>query len=163
MITKTSAAPVQMIRVLNMSDAIESIIYIDNKESSAAYEKQKESFKQNGTIGKNGKVEEMLLFHGTAVSSLESIIATNFIVDALPQQKNTHNEQRKKTMMFGRGVYFSELPAISLMYGNGLLLCKVLPGNCEIFKPQGVTPPEISNQFDSREVLSNSSEGVIHG
>jgi hypothetical protein len=64
--------------------------------------------------------------------------------------------------MFGRGVYFSELPAISLMYGNGLLLCKVLPGNCETFKPHGVPPPEISEEYDSREVQSNDSQGVIH-
>ena len=76
MITKNSNTPVPMRTVLNISDAIQSIIYIENTESSATYENQKESFKQTGTVGKNGKVEEMLLFHRTAVSS--------FIVDALP-------------------------------------------------------------------------------
>eukprot|EP00092_Neocalanus_flemingeri_P054448 GFUD01064117.1.p1 GENE.GFUD01064117.1~~GFUD01064117.1.p1 ORF type:complete len:696 (+),score=180.27 GFUD01064117.1:93-2180(+) len=156
MITKLSNAPVPMRTILNMSDAIESITYIENKELTETYEKEKDLFK------KQGKVEEMLLFHGTAVASLDSILTSNFIVDALPQQLNTQNEQRKKTMMFGRGVYFSELPAISLMYGNGLLLCKVLPGNCEILKPQGAPPSEISEEFDSREVQSNSSQGVIH-
>lgn len=65
-------------------------------------------------------------------------------------------------MMFGRGVYFSELPAISLMYGNGLLLCKVMPGKSEIFKPQSVPPPDISLEYDSREVQANDSQGVIH-
>ena len=162
MITKMFNAPVPMRNVLNPSDAIESIFYIENKQSSTAYEMQKEIFKQAGKLGKNGKVEEMLLFHGTAVSSVESILTSNFLVDALPQQKNIQQEKRKKTMMFGRGVYFSELPAISLMYGNGLLLCKVLPGKCDVFKPQGVAPPEIPEEFDSREVLSNSEQGVIH-
>ena len=61
MMTKTSASPVAIRTVLNMCDAIESIIYIENKESFAAY----------GTVGQNGKVEELLLLHGTAVSSLE--------------------------------------------------------------------------------------------
>ena len=162
MITKMFNAPVPMRIVLNTSDAIESITYIENKQSSAAYEIQKEIFKKEGKLGNNGKVEEMLLFHGTAVSSVIRILTTNFILDALPQQKNVQHEKRKKTMMFGRGVYFSELPAISLMYGNGLILCKVLPGKCDVFKPQGVAPPDIPEDFDSREVLSNSEQGVIH-
>eukprot|EP00092_Neocalanus_flemingeri_P102324 GFUD01130881.1.p1 GENE.GFUD01130881.1~~GFUD01130881.1.p1 ORF type:complete len:702 (+),score=200.18 GFUD01130881.1:81-2186(+) len=162
MITKLSNSPVPMRTILNMSDAIESITYIENKESTEAYKKQKDVFEKQGKVDENINVEEMLLFHGTAVASLDSILNSNFIVDALPQQLNTQNEQRKKTMMFGRGVYFSELPAISLMYGNGLLLCKVMPGNCERFKPQGVPPPEISAEYDSREVESNNSQGVIH-
>merc|ERR1711892_1403916 len=141
----------------------ESITYIENKELTSAYEKQKDELKQQGKVDENGKVEELLLFHGTAVSSLDSILSTNFIVDALPKQKNVNNEERKKTMMFGRGIYFSELPAISLMYGNGLLLCKVVPGNCEVYKPQqGVPPCEISEEHDSREVQATDSQGVIH-
>eukprot|EP00090_Calanus_glacialis_P021862 TRINITY_DN33717_c0_g1_i1.p1 TRINITY_DN33717_c0_g1~~TRINITY_DN33717_c0_g1_i1.p1 ORF type:complete len:721 (-),score=164.97 TRINITY_DN33717_c0_g1_i1:237-2399(-) len=162
MITRSSNVPVPLRTILNISEAIESITYIENNESTTTYKKQKDAFKQQGKFDKNAKVEELLLFHGTAVSSLDSILTTNFIVDALPQQQNTHNEQRKKAMMFGRGVYFSELPAISLMYGNGLLLCKVMPGKSEIFQPQGVPPPDISEEYDSREVQANDSQGVIH-
>merc|ERR550532_1926532 len=66
---------------------------------------------------------------------------TNFQIDHLPVQQTNQNDVRDKKMMFGRGVYFSEIPAVSLMYGNGLLLCKVMLGKCETFKPQGSTPP----------------------
>ena len=47
MITKMLNAPVPMRIVLNTSDAIESITYIENKQSSAAYEIQKEIFKRS--------------------------------------------------------------------------------------------------------------------
>lgn len=164
MITKSSNAPVPLRTILNTSDAIESITYIENDDSTAAYEKQKDLLKQQGKVNENGQVDELLLFHGTSVSSIDNILSTNFIVDSLPQQRNSQNEQRKKTMMFGRGVYFSELPAVSLMYGNGLLLCKVLPGKCEVFKPQGVAPGEIPQDYDSREVQATATDnqGVIH-
>jgi len=164
MISKSSNAPVPLRTILNTSDAIESITYIENNESTAAYEKQKALFKEQGKLNKDGKVDELLLFHGTAVSSIDSILSTNFVVDSLPQQRNSQNEQRKKTMMFGRGIYFSELPAVSLMYGNGLLLCKVLPGNTELFQPQGVAPGDIPEEYDAREVqaTASDSQGIIH-
>merc|ERR1719320_712080 len=164
MISKSSNAPVPLRTILNTSDAIESITYIENDESTAAYEKQKALFKEQGKLNKDGKVDELLLFHGTAVSSIDSILSTNFVVDSLPQQRNSQNEQRKKTMMFGRGIYFSELPAVSLMYGNGLLLCKVLPGKTELFQPQGVAPGDIPEEYDAREVqaTASDSQGIIH-
>merc|ERR1711923_147256 len=132
MITKTTSAPIAMRTILNMSDAIESITYIENDESTMQYEEQRKLFKQQGKVNKDGKVDEMLLFHGTAISSLDNILASNFVVDAIPVQQNCMNETRKKTMMFGRGVYFSEMPSVSLMYGNGLLLCKVMLGNNKV-------------------------------
>jgi len=162
MITKSTKAPVPMRKILNVNDAIESITYIENEDSKKEYEKQKELFRQRGNLDKDGKVEELLLFHGTVTANLSSIVTNNFDINAIPQQLNTENEQRKKVMMFGKGVYFSELPAVSLMYGNGLLLCKVLPGKSEAFRPQGSPPSEISDRFDSREVLSPDCEGVIH-
>lgn len=164
MISKSSNAPVPLRTILNTSDAIESITYIENNDSTAAYEKQKDLFKEQGKLNEDGKVDELLLFHGTAVSSIDSILSTNFIVDSIPQQRNSQNEQRKKTMMFGKGIYFSELPAISLMYGNGLLLCKVLPGKTEVFQPQGVAPGDIPEEYDAREVQATASDnqGIIH-
>ena len=163
MITKTTSAPIAMRTILNMSDAIESITYIENDESTMQYEEQRKLFKQQGKVNKDGKVDEMLLFHGTAISSLDNILASNFVVDAIPVQQNTMNETRKKTMMFGRGVYFSEMPSVSLMYGNGLLLCKVMLGSCEVFRPQGAPPPDIPDMFDSREIQTSSEQqGVIH-
>jgi len=162
MITKSTSAPIAMRTILNMSDAIESITYIENDALNSIYEQQRELFQQQGKVNENGKVDEMLLFHGTAVSSLDSILSSNFMVDAMPVQQNTANETRKKTMMFGRGVYFSEMPSVSLMYGNGLVLCKVMLGSCEVFKPQGSTPADIPDQFDSREIQAVDKQGVIH-
>ena len=56
------------------------------------------------------------------------------------------------------------MPAISLMYGNGLLLCKVVLGDCGTFCPRpGTTQqPDIPEQFGSREVLAGDGSGVIH-
>ena len=56
------------------------------------------------------------------------------------------------------------MPAISLMYGNGLLLCKALLGDCETFRPRPGTSkqPDIPEQFDSRRVLADDGSGVIH-
>ena len=63
-------------------------------------------------------------------------------------------------MLFGRGVYFSQLPGVSLMYGEGLVLCKILLGKCELYHPQGQTPPPIPETFDSREVVRDGL-GVV--
>ena len=46
------------------------------------------------------------------------------------------------------------------MYGSGLLLCKVIVGKCELIKPQGEIPPEIPDEFDSREVIKDGV-GVV--
>ena len=45
--------------------------------------------------------------------------------------------------LFGRGVYLSPLPGVSLMYGDGLLLCRVILGR----QPAStLTSSEISRQ-----------------
>ena len=162
MITKTTSAPIAMRTILNMSDAIESITYIENDEAMVKYEKQRELFKEQGKVNDQGKVDELLLFHGTAVASLDNILSSNFVLDAAPIQQNSNQETRKKTMMFGKGVYFSEMPSVSLMYGNGLVLCKVMLGSCEVFRPQGISPPDIPDEFDSREIQATDKLGVIH-
>ena len=38
-------------------------------------------------------------------------------------------------MVFGRGIYFSEVPTVSLIYGNTLILCRVVLGACQNFTP----------------------------
>ena len=52
--------------------------------------------------------------------------------------------------LFGVGIYLSALPGVSLMYGPALLLCKVLPGRAETFRPDGTLPPDIPAEYDSR-------------
>lgn len=143
-------------------DIIESITYVQNDRLTANYEKRKERFKKKGIIDEFGNVQEMLLFHGTSLSSVEGILANNFIIDAIPQKVNGKSQRRMKHMIFGKGAYFSEYPAVSMMYGEALLLCKVMPGRCESFRHSNFPFPDIQTEFNSREILSNSGTSVIH-
>ena len=63
-------------------------------------------------------MKECFLFHGAANESINNIIENNCSVPKNP-----------KAAFFGKGVIFSELPEVSLMYGDCLILCKV--GNGE--------------------------------
>ena len=162
MVSKLTTAPVAMRSIPNISEAIESISYIENDELLSKYEFQRQLFVNQGKVSEDGRVHEFLLFHGTAISSLDSILSNNFKVDALPTQKNTSHETRKKAMKFGSGIYFSEIPSISLMYGNGLLLCKVMLGSCEVFNPEKSSLHQIPEEYDSREVQAQDKQGVIH-
>ena len=143
-------------------DIIESITYVQNDRLTANYEKRKERFEKKGMINEFGNVQELLLFHGTSLSSVEGILANNFIIDAVPQKTNAKSQQRMKLMVFGKGAYFSEYPAVSMMYGEALLLCKVMPGRCESLRHSNYPFADIQMEFNSREILSNSGTSVIH-
>ena len=158
MLSQWANAPVHVRNIIDPANAIETISYIENTEQYQAYYATKERYLREAKVNRDGEVVEQLLFHGTSLSSLESILKHNFIIDNIPQ--GDHN--RKKQMLFGRGVYFSKLPAISLMYGNVVLLCKILPGKCEAYAPDGTSPIEIPEEFDSREVRSRDNFGVIN-
>jgi len=148
--------PIPLRKVENPHDAIASIDYIRNPQIEEGYQAQKERFQIEGK-----QVTEALLFHGTAVASVDSILKNNFSLDHSPIQQQ--ESSRDKRRMFGEGIYFSEMPAVSLMYGNGLLLCKVILGDCETFTPRpGTVQPDIPDQFDSREVKTRDGSGVIH-
>ena len=60
-------------------------------------------------------------------------------------------------MVYGRGVYMSEFPGVSLMYGNGLLLCKVLLGSVETVSMVDISDrtQSIGENFDTREVVKD--------
>ena len=47
-------------------------------------------------------------------------------------------------MMYGRGVYMSEFPGMSLNYGNGLLLCMVVLGSIETISMDDVPKLRLS-------------------
>ena len=117
------------------------------------YVKQKEIFRKEGK-----KTREVFLFHGTAVANIDSILEGNLSPDFTSERQG---EDKRK--VFGEGIYFSQYPAISLMYGNGLILFKVLLGNCELFTPKPLLEQgEIPEIFDSREVKSTDGSSVIH-
>jgi len=140
-------------RILNYWDSLDSIVHINNQDLERNYESQKQLFENEGKVDKYGNVPELLLFHGTTNENINKIVDDNFNIDILPMN-------RGKLMLFGKGVYFSELPGVSLMYGESLILCKVLLGKCQKYYPNGLTPPEIPEDFDSRVIIREGLEVV---
>ena len=102
-------------KIPNVGDAIETIIYIQNKQLEQTYENQRTSFEFQGKVNKAGMVDELLLFHGTTNSCIQDIVKNNFNIEALPQQLTMSNQPRKKSMIFGKGIYFSPIPELSLL------------------------------------------------
>ena len=101
---------------------------------------------------------EVYLFHGTAAANIDSILKENLSLELSSKHQDSH-----KKRVLGEGMYFSQYPAVSLMYGNGLILFKVLLGNCELFTPKPLEKqPEIPEIFDSREVRASDGSSVIH-
>ena len=103
---------------------VSTIECVVHQKTLDTFNSKKRFFEENrrGFNG-DGKVEELLLFHGTDASKIDSIVENNFAIDAVPKQ-------RKKKMAFGlpyygRGVYMSKHPQIALGYGDTLLLCRV--------------------------------------
>jgi len=139
--------------ITNPWDALNSVVYIRNPKLEMQFEAMKSKFKSEGKVNAFGDVHESMLFHGTSNEALNQIVENNFSLEQLPSE-------RGKLMFFGRGIYFSQLPGVSLMYGTGLLLCKVILGKCERYFPNGATPPEIPEGFDSRVIIRDGQELV---
>ncbi len=57
-----------------------------------------------------------VLFHGTRSDTVHEICSGNFRLDMGTR------------FAYGRGIYFSRCPNVSLDYGTDLILCKVLTG-----------------------------------
>ena len=153
-VSSHTSAPLQLRRVKNIQESIKSITYIENDESNRKFNEQKNLFQRTG------KATEILLFHGTSEFSLNKILSENFNLDSEPRE-GTWSVQRKKKMKYGRGIYFSALPGLSLMYGDELLLCRVMLGHCEAVSLVSQGSAEISPGYDSREVRFGD-EGLIH-
>jgi len=140
-------------KIINHWDSLDSIVHINNQDLERKYESQRQLFENEGKVDKYGNVPELLLFHGTTNENINKIVVDNFNIDNLPMN-------RGKLILFGKGVYFSELPGVSLMYGESLILCKVLLGKCQKYYPNGLTPPEIPEEFDSRVIIREGLEVV---
>ena len=137
----------------NPHDAVSSFDFIKNPALEEAFAKQKEIFKEEGKT-----TTEVYLFYGTAAANIDSILRENLSLELSSKHQDSH-----KKRVLGEGMYFSQYPAVSLMYGNGLILFKVLLGNCELFTPKPQTKqPEIPDMFDSREVKAADGSRVIH-
>ncbi len=97
-----------------MNQEISRIDYVENKALEAKFNAKKAEFK---SLGINSR--ELTFFHGTQEQNVESIFRNNF--DLSKTRRTLH----------GYGIYFSEFPDLSLGYGQGLLLCRVLPGRVQ--------------------------------
>ena len=141
----SESSPIATRRLKDLNKAIKSIEYIENERLELAYETQRRKFREEGKLENDGRVKELFLFHGTSENASGRISKQNFIIES-------ENEMRKKPMYFGRGVYFSELPALSLRYGSTLLLSKVLLGRAQRYNPYGPIVPSIPEYYDSRDI-----------
>jgi len=142
------------------SMSIASIEYLVNEKTLETFDSKKKFFEENKRgLNTEGKVKELLLFHGTDTANVDSILENNFAIDAVPTHK-------RKAMAYGRGIYMSEHPETALIYGNKLLLCRVLPGEVErLERNQSSNRGQMSSTHDSKEVSSGSflrNKGVIH-
>ena len=151
-ITKYSKPDLPRCVVSSPWESLHSVTHIDNGAQAKLFEEKKRTFLQEGKVDEFGSVRETFLFHGSSKESINKIVEGHFDID--------FSSARGSRMLFGRGVYFSQLPGVSLMYGEGLLLCKVLLGKREVYHPQGQTPPPIADNYDSREVIRDGV-GVI--
>ena len=138
---------------------IENIFKVNNEVIFGRYsEASKELEKKLGE-----KPREELLFHGTSEKAVASIIKNNFDADEIPNDSRFVGAQRPKRSKYGKGIYFTSSSALSLLYGNIIIVCKVLPGNCEINSYDKIeNNKELPAEYDSRRLfLKGDKENYI--
>ena len=124
---------------------ITSIDIVINKDLEGKFEATKRYFKQEGISD-----DEILAYHGTDPANIDSILKDNLqLIHA-------------KRQVYGRGNYFSEFPSISLRYGKGLLLCRILPGKEFVDSTLNVDIPEGFNSKKVRPQEDNSGASVTN-
>ena len=121
---------------------IVSIDIVINKDLEAKFEATKQSFKRNGIPD-----GEILAYHGTNATNIDSILKNNLQLAYARRQA------------YGKGNYFSEYPGVSIGYGNGLLLCRILPGKEFVDHGSGDIPPN----YNSKKVLLNQTASAMAG
>ncbi len=123
---------------------VTSIDIVINKDLEGKFEATKRSFKLEGIPDK-----EILAYHGTDPANIDSILKDNLQLGYAKRQ------------LYGRGNYFSEFPSISLRYGKGLLLCRILPGN-EFVDSSNANIPEGYHSKKVRPQQDNSGAGAAN-
>lgn len=97
------------------SMGVSRVDYVYNKSLVDRFEAKQRAFQAQG----HGDM--ILAFHGTRKpDTIRSIITHNFDVSKIGSQTDAG--------YWGRGFYFSEFAGTSLVYGQNLLLCRLLPG-----------------------------------
>ncbi len=57
------------------------------------------------------------------MEDLDAVLRNNFVF-------RDDGSRGEVVRLPGRGIHFSEFPNVALGFGNGLILCRVLPGSC---------------------------------
>ena len=127
---------------------ISSIDIVINQVLEAKFEATKRSFRHKGIPDK-----EILAYHGTNPANIEDILKDNLQL------------KYAKRQVYGKGNYFSEFPSISLGYGQGLLLCRIIPGNEFVDSTAGKDIPEgyNSKKVRPRQDCSGASAANLSG
>jgi len=123
--------------IQSRSRSIRSIEYVENQQLRENFLAKQKQLKSEGV-----NCKERLVFHGTMLDNIDGIVRDNFQLGRLVRK------------MYGRGVYFSESPDISAVYGDGLLLCRVLLG--EVWSDS--TSRDIPPPYHSK-IVKTDSEG----
>ena len=118
---------------------ISSIDIVINKDLERKFEATKLLFKHLGIPDK-----EILAYHGTDKNNIDSILKNNLQLSYARRQR------------YGTGNYFSEFPSISLHYGDGLLLCRILPGKEFV----DATSSNIPVGYHSKKVLLSNQPAI---
>ena len=92
--------------------------------------------------------EPIMLFHGTSFDNTDGICRTNFNLDAMSR------------FAWGRGIYLSKYPITSLLYGEALVVCKVLLGRKQASAPKPVVNVDVSKTTASATAASKKTGGA---
>ncbi|XP_028413034.1 NFX1-type zinc finger-containing protein 1-like [Dendronephthya gigantea] len=129
----------RMAAMANLQSTISSIDIVINKDLERKFEAKKSTFKLMGIPD-----DEILAYHGTDKANIDSILKTNLQLSFARRQAH------------GRGNYFSEFPNVSLGYGDGLILCRVLPGKEFVDSGRCNIPPG----YNSKKVMPTNQPGA---
>jgi hypothetical protein len=106
----------------NVSYNLTQIEYIVNPDIVRKFKESKTRLaKRHGFLEESMK--PIYMFHGTSEVNMENIIKTNFLISKVGSTTDQG--------FYGRGIYFSEYPSMSISYSRGnpwLLLCAVYVG-----------------------------------
>eukprot|EP01084_Bolivina_argentea_P286661 491780_1 len=103
-----------------LNKTINEVEFVINPKLIKKFEaKKKQMMTKN--VCKESDLNVILAWHGTNTGNIENIVKNNFDLSKLGVNK-------KNKGYYGAGIYFSEFARISNVYGDGLLLCKVILG-----------------------------------
>eukprot|EP00484_Ammonia_sp_Unknown_P000402 CAMPEP_0197022686 /NCGR_PEP_ID=MMETSP1384-20130603/3501_1 /TAXON_ID=29189 /ORGANISM="Ammonia sp." /LENGTH=663 /DNA_ID=CAMNT_0042450771 /DNA_START=8 /DNA_END=1996 /DNA_ORIENTATION=+ len=93
------------------------------------------------------KLNIILAWHGTPNTNIDGIVKSNFCLSKISANSGDKG-------WYGKGIYFSEYAKISLGYGKGLLLCKVMLGKSyKMLTSDQQTGRGLEKGYDSHTVV----------